>query len=75
MARNRFRWTRERYLKAHRLDRLLCRHIHGWGPDLPPIVQAFHELWCQQETRSVPDQLADPLYLRLARHKGDDIPF
>lgn len=75
MSRNRFRWTRERYRKAHHLSRLLGRHIEHWGPDLPPIVQAFHELWSQQEKRSVPDPLDYPLHLRLARHKGDDIPF
>jgi hypothetical protein len=72
MARNRFRWTRERYRKAHHLNRLLGRHIECWNA--PPLVQLYQHLWSEHDMRSHHDPLADPLSLRLARFKGDDIP-
>lgn len=73
MSRRRFRWNRKTYRQAHHLARLLARYIM---PDQPPaILRRYWELWERQRQRSEADPLEDPLYLRLARFKGDDIPF
>lgn len=66
-----FRWTRERYRRAHHLNRLL--------PSLAFNVEApflVRQLWKLTEHQR-PDPLETPLRVRLRarRDPDDDIPF
>lgn len=69
MSRNRFRWTRDRYYRAHHLNRFLLR-LNGYGYEPPPLVQRLHDLYASRPEKS------DPLTVRLEwRYDRCDIPF
>lgn len=72
MTKNRFRWTRERYYRAHRLNRLLWR----FTGNVPPLVSRLHELLDRTPGVHGEDFLTLPLAYRLSRRSSDDeIPF
>lgn len=71
MARRRFRWTRERYRKAHSLARFLARWPYHFDSYPPPLVQRFFDLYEKHPQRA--DPLTQPLHLR--RGFPDSIPF
>lgn len=65
----RFRWTRERYRRAHHLSRLLS-NLLDWRSQPPPLVQRYIELWDQYP------QHADPLEVPIVyRRCKDSVPF
>lgn len=68
----RFRWTRARYRRADHLARLLSRMQHDLHAP-PELVERYFRLWSRYRPEA--DPLAEPLWLRLSRFKGDDIPF
>jgi hypothetical protein len=72
MARRRFRWTRERYRKAHSLARFLARWPYDFNSDPPPLVQRFFDLYEKHPQRE--DRLSLPLRQRAAAFL-DSIPF
>lgn len=68
-GRNRFRWTRERYYRAHHLSRFLLR-LNGYGYAPPPLVQRLIDLYARYPEKG--DPLTTPIEYRYDR---DDIPF
>jgi hypothetical protein len=72
--RARFRWTRERYYHAQRLNRLALRLGFYRAP---PIVDRWFELWRQHPAACGSDPLDIPVRARLTmrRNPDDDIPF
>ena len=72
MRRRRFRWTRERFRKAHSLARFLARWPYHFDSDPPPLVQRFFELYERRPQRE--DPLMVPLRQRAAMFL-DSIPF
>lgn len=71
MARRRFRWTRERYRKAHHLSRFYSRWVYDLPSDPPRLLQRFFDLWQRHPQRD--DPLTKPI--RLRRDFDDSIPF
>jgi hypothetical protein len=69
----RFRWTRKTYRQAHHLSRLLNRF--EFPDDQPAIVAKYFELWNRYWQDHGRDPLNEPIFLRLERFKGDEIPF
>lgn len=71
MARKRFRWTRARYYKAHRLSRYFDRHVYDLPSDPPVLLRLF---WDLMKGIGRSDPLLTPMRLR-ERYQSDDIPF
>lgn len=72
MTKNRFRWTRERYYRAHRLNRLLWR----FTGNVPTLVQRLHELIDRTPGMHGTDMLTLPMNIRhLGRFGDPDVPF
>lgn len=70
MARRRFRWTRERYYKAHHLSRFFARWVYELPSEPPRLLQRLWELYERHP------QNTDPLLTPLKyRHERDEIPF
>lgn len=73
MARDRFRWTRERYYRAHHLNRLLNRF--QCLPEMPRLLERYYAL------RALHPQHDDPLKRLVCfrlddkRRLDDGIPF
>lgn len=68
-GRSDFRWTRERYYRAHHLSRFLLR-LNGYGFAPPPLVQRLMDLYALHPEKG--DPLTTPIQYRYDR---DDIPF
>lgn len=71
MARRRFRWTRERYRKAHHLSRFFARWVYDLPSEPPQLVQRLWELY-ERHPRN-PDPLLVPLKYR--HERDSEIPF
>ncbi|MDT7835017.1 hypothetical protein [Aquabacterium sp. OR-4] len=71
MARRRFRWTRERYRKAHHLSRLFARWVYDLPSEPPQLVQRLWELYERHPQN--PDPLLTPLKYR--HERDSEIPF
>lgn len=71
MARRRFRWTRERYRKAHHLSRFYARWVYELPSQPPALLQRFYQLWERHPQRD--DPLTKPI--RQRRDFDDSIPF
>jgi hypothetical protein len=69
MTLKRFKWTRERYYRAHHLSRLLMR-LNGYGYAPPPLVQRLIDLYALHPEKH--DPLTTPIEWRYDRC---DIPF
>jgi hypothetical protein len=69
----RFRWTRERYMKAHHLNRLMQRFNHI--PDKPRLVERFHDLIDSTPGMNGTDPLTLPMRIRHWDRFNDSIPF
>lgn len=67
----RFRWTRERYYRAHHLNRLLWR----FTGNAPALVERFHELIDSTPGMNGTDPLTLPLRIRHWDRLDDSIPF
>jgi len=69
MMKERFRWTRERYYRAHHLNRLLVR-LNDYGYSAPPLVERLHDLYYRHPSHG------DPLTIPIGwRYDRCDIPF
>ncbi|MBX3610354.1 MAG: hypothetical protein KF871_10715 [Hydrogenophaga sp.] len=65
----RFRWTRERYYRAHHLSRLLLR-LNGYSYEPPSLVQRLMDLYALHPSNG------DPLTVPIGwRYDRCDIPF
>lgn len=73
MARNTWKWTRERYKKADSLCRFITRNLYELPPEPPRLVQRYFDLWGQHPQKDDPLRL--PMACREHYRRDGDIPF